>query len=59
MMAVLTANNRKIPTSDADAIELMKTTMAAYNGKYRLEGNDFVTTVDVAWDPVWVGSEQR
>lgn len=59
MMAVLTANNRKIPTSDADAIELMKTTMAAYTGKYRLEGDDFVTTVDVAWDPVWAGTEQR
>lgn len=58
MMALLTAKNRKIPASDADHAELFKT-MNAYTGKYRLEADDFVTTVDVAQDPGWVGTEQR
>jgi hypothetical protein len=58
MMAITTASNQKIPASDAELAELMKT-MAAYTGKYRIEGDDFVTTVDVPWYPVWVGSEQR
>jgi Lipocalin-like domain len=58
MMVVITDNNRKIPASEADLGELWKT-MSAYTGKYRIEGGDFVTTVDVAWYPVWVGSEQR
>jgi lipocalin-like protein len=58
MMAVSTASNQKIPASDADLAKLFNE-MAAYTGKYRIEGDDFVTMVDVAWHPVWVGSEQR
>lgn len=59
MMAVMTTNNRKVvPESDADLAELWKT-MNAYTGKYRIEGGDFVTAVDVAWYPVWTGTEQR
>jgi hypothetical protein len=38
----------KIPTSQADLSELWRT-MLAYTGKYRVEGNELVTTVDVAW----------
>ena len=26
---------------------------------YRIEGDQWVTKVDVAWDPAWVGTEQR
>jgi len=32
--------------------------MIAYTGKYRLEGNKFITTVDAAWNEEWVGAEQ-
>ena len=33
-------------------------TMIAYTGKWRVEGNKFITKVDVAWNPAWVGTEQ-
>ena len=33
--------------------------MFAYTGKYRVEGNDFVTIVDVSWNEEWNGTEQR
>jgi hypothetical protein len=32
--------------------------MLAYSGLYRIEGDRFVTEVDVAWDPDWVGTRQ-
>ncbi len=32
--------------------------MLAYSGPYRIEGDKFVTSVDVAWHPSWVGTEQ-
>src|SRR5271165_2087320 len=32
--------------------------LLAYSGRYRVEGNRFVTDVDVAWAPTWVGSSQ-
>ncbi len=38
--------------------ELWKT-MMAYTGKYRVEGDSIVTTVDVAWNEAWTGTVQR
>jgi hypothetical protein len=32
--------------------------MVAYSGMYRLEGDKFITKVDVSWNPAWVGTEQ-
>jgi hypothetical protein len=32
--------------------------MIAYTGKFRLEGDKFITKVDVAWNEGWVGTEQ-
>ncbi len=33
--------------------------LLAYSGRYRIEaGNRFVTDVDIAWAPTWVGSSQ-
>jgi hypothetical protein len=32
--------------------------MLAYSGPYRIEGDKFITTVDVAWHPSWLGTEQ-
>jgi hypothetical protein len=53
-----TADGRKPAASDADRAELWKS-MVAYTGKYRIEGNDFITSVDVSWNEVWNGTEQR
>jgi hypothetical protein len=53
-----TADGRKPATRDADRAELWKS-MVAYSGKYRVEGNDFITSVDVSWNEEWNGTEQR
>ncbi len=54
MMAIITARDR----GDRDAAGLFQG-MMAYSGRYRLDGADrFVTSVDAAWHPSWVGTEQ-
>lgn len=57
-MVVTTADNRRAGMSDPERAALHKS-MLAYSGKYRVEGNDFVTTVEVSWNEEWNGSEQR
>jgi hypothetical protein len=32
--------------------------LVAYTGTYRIEGDKWITKVDVAWNPEWVGTEQ-
>jgi hypothetical protein len=53
-----TADGRKAATSDAERAELWKS-MVAYTGKYRVEGDDLITSVDVSWNEEWNGTEQR
>jgi hypothetical protein len=53
-----TADGRKPASSDAERAELWKS-MVAYSGKYRIEGGDFITLVDVSWNQEWNGTEQR
>ena len=57
-MALMTAENRKGGIRDAERAALHRS-MLAYTGKYRIEGGDFVTTVDVSWNEAWNGTEQR
>lgn len=33
--------------------------MLAYSGRYRVEGGDFITTVEASWNEDWNGTEQR
>ena len=58
MIGIGTAENRKGGTSDAEQLALYKS-LFAYSGKYRIEGGDFITTVDVSWNESWNGTEQR
>lgn len=58
MAAIITAENRKAGTSDAERAELHKS-MIAYSGKYRVEGRDFVTTVDMSWNESRNGTDER
>jgi Lipocalin-like domain len=53
-----TAENRRGGMGDAERAALHKS-MLAYSGKYRVEGNDFITVVDVSWNEEWNGTEQR
>ena len=57
-IVVTTADNRKSGMGDAERAALHKS-MLAYSGKYRIEGNDFITLVDVSWNEAWNGTEQR
>jgi hypothetical protein len=57
-VAITTADNRKAGSTDAERAALQKS-MLAYSGKYRLEGDDFITTVDISWNENWNGTEQR
>ena len=53
----LAAQGRKAPTTLEDSAELLNS-IIAYTGTYRLEENRWITNVDVAWNPEWVGTEQ-
>jgi hypothetical protein len=43
-------DNRKTP-QNADEQAAAFRTVIAYTGKYRIEGEKFITNVDVAWNP--------
>lgn len=57
-MTVTTAEVRPSGDSEQDCVELHKS-MLAYTGKYRIEGDEFITTVDASWNERWNGTEQR
>jgi hypothetical protein len=54
---VLTAETRKPARTDQERADLLST-LVAYTGTYRVDGDRWTTKVDVAWNPEWVGSEQ-
>ena len=55
--AVLSGDGRKPPqTTDEQAAAFRS--MIAYTGQFRLEGDRFITKVDVAWNEAWTGTEQ-
>ncbi len=57
-IVVTTADNRKGGMGDDERAALHKS-MLAYSGKYRIEGNEFITLVDISWNEDWNGTEQR
>jgi hypothetical protein len=57
MMAIVTAGDRGPPETQSDRAALFDE-MMAYTGNYRIEDDKFVTSVDVAWHPVWNGTDQ-
>lgn len=57
MMALLTAEGRKAPKTDADRAAAFRD-MFAYSGIYRLEEGRWVTKVDVSWNEALTGTEQ-
>jgi Lipocalin-like domain len=56
-LALVTAESRKVPQTDEDRSQALKT-MIAYSGRYRVEDGKVVTKVEVAWNEAWVGGEQ-
>lgn len=57
MAVVITGEGRKAPATDADRVGLFNS-LVAYTGTYRVEGDKWITTVDVSANPAWVGTEQ-
>jgi hypothetical protein len=57
MSVVVTGEGRKPAATDADRAELFKT-LVAYAGTYRVQGDRWITKVEVAHNPAWVGGEQ-
>jgi hypothetical protein len=57
-IVLTTADGRKAGMGDAQRAALHKS-MLAYTGKYRVEGDDFITVVDLSWNEAWNGTEQR
>jgi hypothetical protein len=58
MMTVITSDGRVSLDNDSGDAALFKS-MMAYTGPFRIEGEDqFITEVEVAWHPEWVGTEQ-
>ena len=56
-MAILTAEDRKVPQTDADRADAFRS-MVAYTGTYRIEGDRWITKVDTAWNEAWIGTDQ-
>ena len=56
-MTIITGEGRKAPNTDQDRANLFDS-MSAYTGIYRLEGDKWITKVDVAWAPTRLGTEQ-
>ncbi|MBW8854592.1 MAG: lipocalin-like domain-containing protein [Bradyrhizobium sp.] len=54
---ILTGELREAATNDEQRAGLLNT-LVAYTGTYRVEGDKWITKVEVAWNPEWVGSEQ-
>jgi hypothetical protein len=57
-IALTTAEKRRAGMSDSERAALHKS-MLAYSGRYRVEGHDFITVVEVSWNEAWNGTEQR
>jgi Lipocalin-like domain len=58
VMVTLTGEDRKPASSSEDSAELLNS-LVSYAGTYRIEGDEWITSVQVAWKPDWVNTEQR
>jgi hypothetical protein len=56
-MSYLEAENRKSAKTDEERVALFRT-LVAYTGKYRVDGDRFITSVDGSWNAAWIGTEQ-
>lgn len=54
---ILTGEGRKPAKTDHERAALLNT-LVAYTGTYRVEGDKWITNVEVAWNPEWIGTEQ-
>ena len=55
---MLTGEGRQPAKTDPEQAKLLSS-LIAYTGTYRLEGDAVITKVQVAWNPQWIGTEQK
>ena len=55
MAVVITGEGRKAPTTDQDRAGFYNT-LVACTGRYRVEGDKSITTLDVSAIPAWAGT---
>ena len=58
MMVLITANAREPGNTDEKLAALFRTAMA-YTGRYRVDGDRFITKIDASWNEAWNGTEQE
>jgi len=58
MMAYLEAAGRTAPRSDEERSAAYRT-LLAYTGRYRVDGDKWITKVDGAWNVGWSGTDQE
>ncbi len=56
-MFLMTGSDRSPPADEAAAAALFNG-MTAYTGRFRIEGDRILVSVDLAWHPGWEGTEQ-
>jgi len=54
---ILTGEGRKPARTVQDRADLLNS-LVSYSGTYRLKGDKWITSVEVAWNPEWIGTEQ-
>jgi len=54
---ILTGEGRKPAKTVQERADLLNS-LVSYAGSYRLEKDMWITHVEVAWDPEWIGTEQ-
>ena len=58
MMSLLVSDGRKAPQTDEERSAAYRS-MVAYSGKFRVEGNKWITKPDVAWNEAWLVDQER
>lgn len=58
MMSLLVSEGQKAPQTDEER-SLAYRSMVAYTGKYRVDGNKWITKPDVAWNDAWLVDQER
>jgi hypothetical protein len=58
VFVVFSASDRKPAKTDQERAALLSS-LTAYTGKYRVDGNSWITDVEVAWTPEFAGTAQK
>jgi len=62
MMSITVEGSRKPPAgavlTDEERVRLFNSIVSAYSGRYVVEGNKVIHTVDISWNEAWTGTKQ-